>query len=99
MMNVLPFLLGLMKSEAGKRAGLVVLGAVAAIFAAYVTAKTGVPVGDLVGGLGDVPAKCAPPVICPLPKPCECPAVLRCDCSPADPAEVPVESDADKDLK
>jgi hypothetical protein len=96
-MNLLPFLLGLAKSEPGKRIGLVVLGAVAAIFASYVTAKTGVPVGDLVG---PTPAKCAPPVICPEVPACTCPAVLRCDCSRADPVRAaPVESDADKDLK
>lgn len=91
---MLHLFLAFIKSPAGKRAGLLVLGALAATFAAYVASTTGVPV-DALTGIGTPAPVCAPPVICPEPV---CPA-LKCECSPADLARPPSPADADKDLK
>lgn len=95
---MLHLFLAFLKSPAGKRTGLVLLGAVAATFAGYVASTTGVPVDALTGIVAQTPA-CAPPVICPDAPACVCPAVLKCDCGEAKPAIPPSPSDADRDLK
>lgn len=67
-MNIVSIIVWLLKSNAARKVALVIAGALAALFAAYVASTTGVPVSDHKGAVSppaDATAAALPDAVTP----------------------------------